>query len=81
MKSILYLIYPLEIFLGKNISNKTPLGMEAKSYMDKGQLVPDELTIEIVKDRLSERGLEKWFFIRWFSKNCKSKQRSTKMNF
>ena len=45
----------------KNISNKTPLGMEAKSYMDKGQLVPDELTIEIVKDRLSEEDCKNGF--------------------
>ena len=35
-----------------NISTKTPLGKEAKEYMDKGQLVPDALTIQIVKDRL-----------------------------
>ena len=36
----------------KNISENTPLGIEAKSYMDKGQLVPDEVTINMVKDRL-----------------------------
>jgi adenylate kinase len=36
----------------KNISENTPLGVEAKSYMDKGQLVPDEVTINMVKDRL-----------------------------
>ena len=35
-----------------NISENTPLGIEAKSYMDKGQLVPDEVTINMVKDRL-----------------------------
>ena len=33
-----------------NISNKTELGMRAKSYMDKGDLVPDELTIDLVWD-------------------------------
>lgn len=33
-----------------NISNKTELGMKAKSYMDKGDLVPDELTIDLVWD-------------------------------
>lgn len=38
----------------KNISENTPLGIEAKSYMDKGQLVPDEVTINMVKDRLSQ---------------------------
>lgn len=35
-----------------NIKNKTPLGLEAMSYTDKGELVPDELTNKIVKDRL-----------------------------
>ena len=33
-----------------NISNKTELGLKAKSYMDKGDLVPDELTIDLVWD-------------------------------
>ena len=37
----------------KNISENTPLGVEAKSYMDNGQLVPDEVTINMVKDRLT----------------------------
>ena len=37
----------------KNISENTPLGIEAKSYMDKGHLVPDEVTINMVKDRLT----------------------------
>lgn len=36
----------------KNISEQTPLGIEAKKYLDKGHLVPDEVTINIVKDRL-----------------------------
>ncbi|MGH4117513.1 adenylate kinase [Clostridium sp.] len=35
-----------------NILNKTPLGIEAKKYIDRGQLVPDELTIQVIKDRL-----------------------------
>lgn len=38
----------------KNISENTPLGVEAKSYMDNGQLVPDEVTINMVKERLKE---------------------------
>lgn len=37
----------------KNISENTPLGIEAKSYIDKGLLVPDEVTINMVNDRLS----------------------------
>lgn len=36
----------------ENIKNGTELGVKAKSYMDKGLLVPDELVIDIVKDRI-----------------------------
>lgn len=35
-----------------NIKNGTELGMEAKKYMDQGQLVPDELTVKILLDRV-----------------------------
>lgn len=38
----------------KNVSEGTPLGVEAKRYMDAGQLVPDEVVISMVKDRLSQ---------------------------
>ena len=37
----------------KNISEETPLGIEAKTYIDNGKLVPDEVTINMVKDRLT----------------------------
>ncbi|MBQ7563048.1 MAG: adenylate kinase [Lachnospiraceae bacterium] len=37
-----------------NIKDQTELGMEAKSYMDKGQLVPDELTVKILLDRVAK---------------------------
>ncbi|MCR4650262.1 MAG: adenylate kinase [Lachnospiraceae bacterium] len=36
-----------------NIKNGTELGMEAKKYMDAGQLVPDELTVKILLDRVA----------------------------
>ena len=36
-----------------NIEGNTKLGQKAKEYMDKGQLVPDELTIDLVIDRIS----------------------------
>ena len=38
----------------ENIKNQTPIGLEAKGYIDKGQLVPDEVTVKIVADRLSK---------------------------
>lgn len=50
----------------KNISEQTPLGIKAKSYMDKGQLVPDELTNEIVFDRLQNDDCENGFLLDGF---------------
>jgi len=37
-----------------NIKGGTELGMKAKSYMDQGQLVPDDVTIGMLLDRISE---------------------------
>ena len=37
-----------------NIKNNTDLGKEAKTYMDKGELVPDELTVRILLDRVAQ---------------------------
>lgn len=37
-----------------NIKQGTPLGMEAKGFMDKGQLVPDTLTVRILLDRVAD---------------------------
>lgn len=38
----------------ENLKNETPLGLEAKQYMDKGELVPDDVTIRMLKSRLAE---------------------------
>jgi adenylate kinase len=38
----------------ENLKNQTPLGMLAKTYMDKGELVPDDVTIDMVMDRLGK---------------------------
>ena len=37
-----------------NIKENTPLGQKAKEYMDKGLLVPDELVVDLVVDRLAQ---------------------------
>ena len=37
-----------------NIKNGTELGMKAKTYMDQGLLVPDELVVDLVVDRLGQ---------------------------
>ena len=48
------------------IKNETPLGMEAKSYMDKGQLVPDSVTIGLVKERLAKPDCQEGFLLDGF---------------
>jgi len=48
------------------IKEGTPLGKEAKSYMDQGDLVPDEVTIGIVQERLSKDDCEKGFLLDGF---------------
>ncbi|WP_045517298.1 adenylate kinase [Clostridium sporogenes] len=49
-----------------NIKEKTPLGIEAKRYIDNGQLVPDEVTIGIVKDRLKKDDCDNGFLLDGF---------------
>lgn len=48
------------------IQEKTPLGLEAKSFMDKGELVPDEITVGIVRERLSKPDCQKGFLLDGF---------------
>ncbi|NJD02135.1 MAG: adenylate kinase [Ruminiclostridium sp.] len=49
-----------------NIRNGTPLGKMAKEYIDKGGLVPDEVTIGIVKDRLAQKDCSNGFILDGF---------------
>ncbi|EJH4555004.1 adenylate kinase [Staphylococcus pseudintermedius] len=50
----------------KAIKDETELGKEAKSYMDRGELVPDEVTVGIVKERISEDDAKKGFLLDGF---------------
>lgn len=50
----------------KAMKEQTPLGMEAKGYMDAGQLVPDSVTIGIVKERLAQPDCAKGFLLDGF---------------
>ena len=49
-----------------NIKEKTPIGIVAKSYIDKGQLVPDEVTIQIVKERLEKEDCKNGYLLDGF---------------
>ncbi len=49
-----------------NVSGQTELGQKAKAYMDAGDLVPDEITVAMVKDRLAEADAEGGFLLDGF---------------
>ena len=49
-----------------NIKNGTELGVKAKSYMDKGQLVPDEVTIEMLLSRIAEEDCREGYVLDGF---------------
>ena len=57
--------------LRQNVNEKTPLGLEAKKYMDAGQLVPDEVVMNMMKDKLESLGKEKGFMLDGFPRTVK----------
>lgn len=52
-----------------NISQGTPVGVEAKKYIDAGNLVPPEITIEMVRERLAEPDAAKGFILDGFPRS------------
>jgi adenylate kinase len=52
-----------------HVSQGTPLGKEARKYMDAGDLVPDEITISMVHERLGEEDTTKGFLLDGFPRN------------
>ena len=52
-----------------NLKASTPLGLQAKGFMDSGQLVPDEVTNEMVKDRLTHDDVSNGFLLDGFPRN------------
>ncbi|HLO04854.1 MAG TPA: adenylate kinase [Symbiobacteriaceae bacterium] len=53
-----------------NLQQGTPLGIEAKKFMDAGKYVPDELTNAIVKDRLAQPDCQKGFILDGFPRTA-----------
>jgi adenylate kinase len=49
-----------------NLAQETPLGIEAKRYMDAGDLVPDSVTVDMVRDRLTNDDAAKGFILDGF---------------
>jgi adenylate kinase len=57
--------------LREAVANQTELGMRAKEYMDRGELVPDEVVIGIVEERLSKPDCERGFILDGFPRTLK----------
>ncbi len=53
----------------ENIKNGTPIGKEAKSYMDQGLLVPDEVTCRIVEERIAREDCANGYMLDGFPRN------------
>ena len=72
-----------------NIKNGTELGMKAKAYMDAGNLVPDEITIGMLLDRIHEADCEKGYVLDGFPRTIPQaesltaalKERGEKMDY
>lgn len=54
-----------------HVSEQTPLGKEAKRYIDAGELVPDAVTNEMVRERLAESDAAAGFLLDGFPRNTK----------
>jgi adenylate kinase len=54
-----------------HVGEQTPLGQEAKRYLDSGELVPDSVTNEMVRERLAEPDAKVGFLLDGFPRNTK----------
>ena len=57
------------VIFRQNISKKTPLGEKAKAFIDRGELVPDDITIPMILDRLKEDDCKKGWLLDGFPRN------------
>ena len=57
-----------------NVSQGTPLGLQAKAYMDRGDLVPDGVTIDMVRDRLAQPDAGRGFLLDGFPRTVPQAQ-------
>jgi adenylate kinase len=51
------------------VAKQTPLGMQAQAYLDQGELVPDELVIAMIRERLSQDDAQKGWILDGFPRN------------
>ena len=68
----------------ENIKNQTPIGLLAKSYIDKGALVPDEVTCKIVEERISREDCKNGYMLDGFPRTiaqAEALDKITKIDF
>lgn len=51
------------------VSSQTPLGLKAQSYMDRGELVPDSLVVDMIRERLNQADVESGWILDGFPRN------------
>ena len=61
-----------------NIKNNTELGKKAKTYMDKGELVPDELVVDLIMDRFKQPDCENGYVLDGFPRTIPQAESLTK---
>jgi len=61
------------------MARKTPVGLEAKSYIDSGKLVPDDVIINIIRERLSEPDTRKGYILDGFPRTIKQGEALSRM--
>ncbi len=61
-----------------NIKNNTELGLKAKSYMDQGMLVPDELTLDLIMDRFKDEDCKNGYVLDGFPRTIPQAEALTK---
>ena len=66
--------------LRAEIKNQTPAGIEAKSYIDKGHLVPVELVSRIIKNRLAQDDCKNGYILDGFPRSLEQAEQLTKIN-
>ncbi|MEG1499741.1 MAG: adenylate kinase [Clostridia bacterium] len=65
--------------LRKNIVDKTPLGLAAKHYLDDGQLVPDKIVIDIIRNRIKVKDCKSGFILDGFPRTLEQGMALEKM--
>ncbi|MBQ3334083.1 MAG: adenylate kinase [Eubacteriaceae bacterium] len=63
----------------ENLKNNTPLGQKAKAYMDAGELVPDELVVDLVEDRITRDDCKDGYLLDGFPRTVAQAEALTKL--